>query len=69
MINLGIKFQKRPLPHDFPAFAHEKPAAELAQLIHHSRETLQKSITDVSKLEKMQQTHEREIIEDIVAKK
>lgn len=30
--NLGIKFRKRPYPHDFPAFAHDKPAVELNRL-------------------------------------
>ncbi|CAG9535000.1 unnamed protein product [Cercopithifilaria johnstoni] len=66
----GIKFRKRPFPHDFPAFAHEKPAAELAQLsrLHLSNQLLQ-TPAESTGLTKIRETSEKEIIEDIAKKK
>lgn len=66
-INLGIEFRKRPLPYDFPAFAHEKPVVELGQP-HQSGEILEKP-TEGSDSEKMRQICEHENIEDIMKKK
>ncbi|CAG9534999.1 unnamed protein product [Cercopithifilaria johnstoni] len=70
LINSGIKFRKRPFPHDFPAFAHEKPAAELAQLsrLHLSNQLLQ-TPAESTGLTKIRETSEKEIIEDIAKKK
>ncbi|OZC05192.1 hypothetical protein X798_07811 [Onchocerca flexuosa] len=64
----GIIFRKRPFPHDFPAFAHEKPQVELAHLsrLHYST-ALQKS-KENSELKKKRTINENESIEDVTSK-
>ncbi|EFO27296.1 hypothetical protein LOAG_01179 [Loa loa] len=70
LTSLGIKFRERPFPHDFPAFAHEKPAVELANLsrLRFSVEQLQKP-TKNHDIEKMRGMGKNESIEDVAMKK
>uniref|UniRef100_A0A915PS40 Uncharacterized protein n=1 Tax=Setaria digitata TaxID=48799 RepID=A0A915PS40_9BILA len=65
----GISFRKRPFPHDFPAFAHEKPAAELANLnrLRFTNQELQKC-TESSEIEKMREMEDNENVEDVAHK-
>ncbi|KAM3717393.1 Chromosomal replication initiator protein DnaA [Dirofilaria immitis] len=61
----GITFRKRPFPHDFPAFAHEKPAVELSRLRYST--ALQK-LTENSEFKKIRTIDENESIEDVANK-
>ncbi|KAK6108242.1 hypothetical protein QQG55_31370 [Brugia pahangi] len=67
--SLGIKFRKRPFPHDFPAFAHEKPAVELAQLSRLRLSTEQQKTVQNPEFEKMREIGENGTTEDAVVKK
>ncbi|EJW87918.1 hypothetical protein WUBG_01176 [Wuchereria bancrofti] len=67
--SLGIKFRKRPFPHDFPAFAHEKPAVELAQLSRLRPSTERQKTAQNPEFEKMREMGENGTTEDAVVKK